>query len=267
MAMPRPELLMSPVTSSAASSATDQAAGLRRMFGSSRKRYLALVHNDQVEQGALVIDRLCQAAAALGLHTLVADAADSSPAPREMALIDLASCVERVSDDVSYVAARGLPIRHVDARGRCGSFLEALELAAPRADVVLVHANATDLTRLFAPRPLRPLLVAADAPRAMTEAYANLKRLALRPGWLAHDLLIVADPHGPRTERLGETLAECAERFLGAAIHDCAVLDPRDDGTATPDPHLVHLVRAQLAQDLLHDSAVMPLAHDAPAVH
>jgi flagellar biosynthesis protein FlhG len=258
---------MSPTFASGARSANDQAAGLRRMFGSSRKRFIALVHNDQVPNTALVIDRLCQAASELGLHTLVADAADNAPAPREMALIDLASCIERVSADVSYVAARGLPIRHVDARGRCGAFLEALERAAPQADLLLVHANTTDLARLFAPKPVRPILIGADAPSAMTEAYANLKRLALRPGWLAHDLLLIADPDGPRTGRLGESMAECAERFLGAAIHDCVVIDPRDDTHAQPDPNLVHLLRAQLAHDLTQDSDVMPVAHDAPAVH
>jgi len=250
-----------------ARNANDQAAGLRRLFGSSRKRFIALVHNEQLSETTLVIDRLCQAATELGLHTLVVDAADSAPAPREMALIDLAACVERVSDDVSYLAARGLPIRHVDSRGRCHGFLQALESAAPQAELVLVHAGTTDHARLFAPRPVRPLLIGADAPRAMTEAYAGLKRLALRPGWLAHDLLIVADPSGPRTERLGESLAECAERFLGAAIHDCVVINPRDDAQAAADPRLVQLLRAQLGQDLLQDIDVTPVAFDAPAVH
>jgi len=258
---------MSHAFATGANPANDQAAGLRRLFGSSRKRFVALVHNDQVPHSALAIDRLCEAAAALGLHTLVADAADNAPAPREMALIDLPSCIERVSDDVSYLAARGLPIRHVDTRGRCGGFLEAIERAAPQADLFLVHADTTDLVRLFAPRPVRPIIVGADAPSAMTEAYANLKRLALRPGWLAHDLLIVADPQGPRTERLGESLAECAERFLGAAIHDCVVIDPSDHAPGLPDPHLMQLLRDQLALDLSQDSDVAPLAHHAPAVH
>jgi len=250
-----------------ARAANDQAAGLRRLFGTSRKRFVALAHNAEVAQATLAIDRLCDAAAALGLHTLVVDAADSAPAPHEMALLDLPSCVEALSDDVSYLAARGLPIRHVDATGRCGAFLQALEHAAPQADLVLVHAGTVDLARLFAEHRLRPLLLGADTPRAMTEAYAALKRLAQRPGWLAHDLLIVADPHGPRTERLGESLAECAERFLGAAIHDCVVIDPRADAAAAPDVRLVQLLRAQMAQDLLHDSAAVPLAHHAPAVH
>ena len=134
------------------------------------------------------------------------------------------------------------------------------------ADLVLVHAGTVDLTRLFAHQRMRPLLVGADTPRAMTEAYATLKRLTQRPGWMAHDLLIVADPRGPRTERLGESLAECAERFLGAAIHDCVVIDPHTEPQLA-DARLTHLLRAQMAQDLLHDSAAMPLAHHAPAVH
>ena len=258
---------MSLSTASNGRAANDQAAGLRRMFGSARKSFIALAHNEQVREASLVIDRLCDAAAALGLHTLVVDAADSAPAPHEMALIDLPTCVESVSDDVSYLAARGLPIRHVDTQGRCTGFLAALEHAAPHADLVLVHAGTVDLARLFANHRLRPLLLGADTPRAMTEAYASLKRLAQRPGWLAHDLLIVADPQGPRTERLGESLAECAERFLGAAIHDYVVIDPRPDAPATADARLIHLLRAQMAQDLMQDSAVMPLAHQAPAVH
>lgn len=163
--------------------------------------------------------------------------------------------------------ARGLPIRHVDTQGRCGGFLEALERAAPQADLVLLHAGTADLARVFAERRVRPLLIGADSPRAMTEAYASLKRLALRPGWRAHDLLIVADPAGPRTERLGESLAECAERFLGAAIHDCVVIDPSDALEAAPDARLIHLLRAQLAQDLLQDSEMAPLEQLPGVVH
>jgi flagellar biosynthesis protein FlhG len=265
--MPEPrELTMSLHSSAGARAANDQAAGLRRLFGSTRQHVIALAHNEHVAQTSLVIDRLCGAAAGLGLHTLVVDAADSAPAPHEMALIDLPSCIEPLSEDMSYLAARGLPIRHVDTQGRCGGFLDAVARAAPQADLLLVHAGTVDLARLFAGRRLRPLVMGADTPRAMTEAYAALKRLAQRPGWLAHDVLIVADPQGPRTERLGESLAECAERFLGAAIHDCVVIDPHADALA-PDPRLVQLLRAQLAQDLMQDSATTPATHVAPAVH
>ncbi len=159
----------------------DQAAGLRRLFGTRRTRFLALVQNPFVDSSELVIERLCDAALALGLHTLVVDAADGAPAPREMALLDLAACIEPLADEVSYLAARGLPIRHVDSRGRCGAFLDAIERAVPQADMVIVHAGTSDVARLFAARPLRPMLLGGDSPRCMTEAYAALKRLAQRP--------------------------------------------------------------------------------------
>jgi flagellar biosynthesis protein FlhG len=224
----------------------DQAAGLRPLFGGRRQRHLVLVQNPFVEPPELVIDRLCAALGALGLHTLVVDAADGAPPPREMALLDLAACIEPMAPDVSYLAARGLPIRHVDSHGRCAAFLDALARAAPQADVVLVHAGTSDLARLFASLPLRPLLQAADSPRSLTEAYAALKRLAQRPGWLSHDVLLLAEPSGPRTARIGDSLASCAERFLGAAVHDVAVVDP---GGPAVQGALMQLLRAQLAQD------------------
>jgi len=238
----------------------DQAAGLRRIFAASRTHYVALVQNEFLSGAPLVLERLCAAAAQLGLRTLVVDAADGAPPPREMALLDLPSCIETISPDLWYLAARGLPIRHVDSQGRCGAFLHAIERAAPQANLVLVHAGVTDLARLLGTRRMRPLLQAADSPRCLTEAYAGLKRLAHRPGWMAHDLLVLADPRGPRTERLGECLAECAERFLGAAIHDCVVIDPAADAGAAADPRLMNLLRAQLA----HDNLIEPDA-SAPA--
>jgi hypothetical protein len=65
---------------------------------------------------------------------------------------------------VSYLAARGLPIRHVDSQGRCGGLLRTLEHAAPKADLLLVHAGTVDLGRLFAEQRMRPLLLGADPP-------------------------------------------------------------------------------------------------------
>lgn len=258
---------MSLGTTAAAGATDDQAAGLRRLFGATQRRFVALAHNAEVALSTLAIDRLCDAAAALGLHTLVVDAADGAPAPHEMALLDLPSCIEPLSPEVSYLAARGLPIRHVDTRGRCGGFLQAIEQAAPHADLVLVHAGTVDLARLFAEQRMRALLLGADTPRAMTEAYAALKRLSQRPGWLAHDLLVVADPRGPRTARLGESLAQCAERFLGAVIHDCVVIDPDADPGAAPDARLLQLLRAQLAHDPLPGSAAKPWPQHAGAAH
>ena len=250
-----------------ASHATDQAAGLRRMFGASRKRFLALAHNEQVEHGSLVIDRLCDAASALGLHTLVVDAADNAPAPHEMALIDLPSCVEALSDDVSYLAARGLPIRHVDSQGRCAAFLEALEHAAPQADLVLVHAGTIDLTRLFAP-PAHATAAgrrrhAACDDRGLCHAQAAGTAPGLagarpadrgRSEWSAHRTA------GREPGRVRRAFSRRGDPRLRGDR-------PAARARTGADARLVHLLRAQMAQDLLQDSTAMPPAHHAPAVH
>ena len=39
------------------------------------------------------------------------------------------------------LAARGLPMAHVDTRGCAGAFIDALQLAAPQAEVMLLHAE------------------------------------------------------------------------------------------------------------------------------
>jgi hypothetical protein len=45
------------------------------------------------------------------------------------------------------------------------------------------------------------------------------------------------------------------------------VIDPHADALAQPEARLIHLLRAQLAQDLMQDSTAAPVAHIAPAVH
>ena len=62
--------------------------------------------------------------------------------------------------------------------------------------MLLVHAGASDLARLFARRALRPLLLAADQPESVTHAYAAMKLLALRCALMSYDLLLAAPPAG-----------------------------------------------------------------------
>ena len=145
-----------------AGSPRDQAHGLRRMFAASRQRLVPLVHNPFATFGGIGMERLCAAFAERGLHTLVVDAADTASTPQELAGIDLAACAQQLSRSVSFLAARGLPMRWLDSRGLTTGFLQALSEAAPRADVILVHAGASDLARMFAGRAPRPLLLAAD---------------------------------------------------------------------------------------------------------
>ncbi|MBI5256467.1 MAG: flagellar biosynthesis protein [Burkholderiales bacterium] len=224
----------------------DQAHGLRQLFAAQRQRFVPLVHNRHVAFGGVAMERLCAAFAEAQLHTLVVDAAESASAAHELALVDLSACIEPLSPSVSYLAARGLPMRHLDARGSTSAFLGALAEAAPRADVVLVHAGATDLARLFARRLPRPILQAADAPESLTHAYASMKLLTQRLGVMTFDLMLAADGASPRVPRIAERLAECADRFLGAVITDWALADPLADEREPLSPALCRLAMSQL---------------------
>ena len=224
----------------------DQADGLRRLFAASRASVVALAANARVPFAGVLIERLTTAFAALGRHVLVVDAAETSPPAPELAWLDLGACIEPLAPHLSYLPARGLPLRHVDTRGCADGLLVALAEAAPQADTVVVHAGASDLARLFMRRAVRPVLMAADQPASVTDAYASLKLLALRNGWLAFDLLLAAAPNSPRRERIAPQLADCADRFVGAALHDWAVVDPAAEPGDAPDAALLRLAHALL---------------------
>jgi flagellar biosynthesis protein FlhG len=227
----------------------DQADGLRRMFGASRPRFVAVASNPHVAFSSVLLERLTTAFSLLDCKSLVVDACEQAPAPHELAMLDLAACVEPLSAEVSYLAARGLPLKHVDARGSSAGFLLALADAAPQADVIVVHAPASDLSRLFTGRALRPVLLAADHPRSVTQAYAAMKLLALRNGLMSYDLLLAADPASPRRGRIAEQLGSCADRFLGAVLHDAAVVDPASAVQEMPPADLLRVAHALLLPD------------------
>jgi hypothetical protein len=227
-------------------SPADQAHGLRRLFAGAHACQLALVANPHVPFTCVVLERLTTALAAMGLSTLVVDAADHSPAPQELAALDLPGCIETLSPQVHYLAARGLPLRHVDTRGSSAHLLDRLEAAAPQCRVLLVHAGAPDLARLFKRRALRPLLLAADHPESVTHAYAAMKLLAQRNALMSYDLLLAAPPQGPRVPLIAQRLASCADTFLGAAVRDWVAIDPACDVREAPAAALTQLVAAQL---------------------
>jgi hypothetical protein len=209
---------------------SDQADGLRRLFAAQRPRFVAVVANAEMAFSGLVLERLAGACGGSGRRTLVVDAAANAPEPHELVALDLGAGIVSLAPGLDYLAARGLPLRHVDSRGSCAGFLQALIDAAPLADVVIVHAEATELGRLFTGRAVRPLLLAADHPATVTQAYAGLKLLAQRHSVMAFDLLLAALPHEPRVPRIAEQLALTADRFVGAALHDWACIDPTDSG-------------------------------------
>lgn len=233
----------------------DQADGLRRMFAGRQQRVLALVANPYVAFSGVVLDRLAAVLAAPGRHVLVVDASGASPPPHEMAALDLAAGIEAVSPRVSYLPASGLPMAYVDTRGCAGGFIDAVQRAAPKADLILLHADAQDLARILKRRAARPLLIGADHPESIKHAYAGAKLLAQRCTLLTFDLLLAAAPQSPRAAPIAASLAGCAETFLGAVLCHTALIDPAGDPAAPPDAALAALLAAQLALDDSSDSS------------
>jgi hypothetical protein len=146
----------------------------------------------------VVLDRLAAALTAQGHRVLVVDAGAESPPPHELAQLDLASCIETLSPGVSCLPARGLQLQHVDTRGSAAGFLDVLQRAAPQADVVLLHADALDLSRVLKRNAARPMLLGADHPESIKHAYASCKLLAQRCGVLSFDLVLAARGQSPR---------------------------------------------------------------------
>lgn len=234
----------------------DQADGLRRMFAGSRpRRFVPLAANPHVPFSGIVIERITAAFGAAGRHTLVVDAADNAPAPQELARLDLASAIEPLGTDVSYLAARGLPLAYVDTRGSASALLEAVSGAAPQADVVLVHASPSDLARLFQRRGARPVIIGADHPESIKHAYAAVKLLAQRCTLMTFDLLLAAAPGSPRLPHIAASLSGCADGFLGSLLHQWAVIDPAGALNAAPGEALQSLIDAQLNVE----SEVLPM--------
>jgi hypothetical protein len=247
---------------SAPASPVDQAAGLRQMFATRSLRFIPVVANGQAGHGGLVLERLCTAYATLGLHTLVVDAGAQARPPCELAEFDLAEGIEPLSRQVSYMAARGLPLRHVDARGHCDSLLDALAEASPHSDVVLVHAPASELVRLFGHRArghnLRPLVYSNDLAEGLKEAYTSIKVFSQRAGWMAYDLMVCARATSPQAPAVADRLAECADTFLGVAQRDWQVLDPRERPELDLHPRL-----QDMARGLLHHALPVALGDSA----
>ncbi|HSV70525.1 MAG TPA: flagellar biosynthesis protein [Methylibium sp.] len=252
----------------------DQAQGLRRLFAAHTMRCIPIVSNPAIAFGGAMLERLCTVYAEQGLRTLVVDAGERARAPRELARFDLSEGIELLSEQVSYFAARGLPLRYVDASGSTAAFLDAVADAAPDADVVLVHASASDLARLFARRvqeqqatALRPIVLCDEHADSVTHAYGAIKLLATRAGLMAHDLLVSAVPGSKRAALVAERVARCADSFLGAVLHDWVAVDPAEAPTDQPSLALQRLAREQLAVALpqrVSDSAFAALAA-APA--
>jgi flagellar biosynthesis protein FlhG len=225
----------------------DQADGLRRMFAAAEGRIVPVVANPHVEHHGALLARLAGVFAEQGLNTLVVDAADTAPEPGELAFIDLGACVEMLAPQLGYLAARGLPMQHVDTHGSCASFIPRVMNVVADVDVVVLHADARVLARTLGQRELRPVLLASSHGESVTHAYAAMKLLVQRLGLMSYDLALpVSRARTPSPRQIAERLADCADRFLGAALHDWAAIDPNLALVDACGPELMRLAAAQL---------------------
>jgi hypothetical protein len=217
------------------------------MFAAAQAIVVPVVANPHVEHHGAVLARLASVFAEQGLNTLVVDAADTAPEPGELAFIDLGACVEPLSPQLAYLAARGLPMQHVDTHGSCASFIPRMMNVVYDVDVVVIHAEARVLARMLGEKPMRPVLLASGAGESLTHAYAALKLLVQRLGLMSFDLVMPAlKGRGPTPKQIAQRVSDCADRFLGAAMHDSAVIDPDMAFGAASAPDLMRLAAAQL---------------------
>lgn len=223
----------------------DQAAGLRAMFAGRVRHIVPLIANPHVAFASVVLERISTALAAGGAHTLLVDAADTSPHAPELAYVDLAACVEQLDARTAYLAARDLPRRHVDTRGSAAGLLTALGRVAPTADTVVLHGEVLDLARVFMHCELRPVLITSDHVDAVKHAYAAVKVLAQRCGMRTFDVLMVTPRGGRRARAIVTSLASCAESFMGSMQHGWAQIDPAVDVTEPAGADLCQLLLAQ----------------------
>ena len=245
----------------------DQADGLRRLFAHAQVRFLPVVSNPHMAFGGVMLERICSALSGIGCHTLVVDAAERAPSPKEWAVVDLSDCVESLSCNVSYLAARGLPLRFVDTHGSTSAFLQAAADARQQADVVLIHAGAIDLCRLFGQadrsRCARPLVLADEHPASVTHAYSGIKLLSQRGGHPVQDLLLCASSRSRRADRIGQQLARCADEFLGAAVRECLRIDPAAHANEAPGAALQRWA-SEVIQPLQPATNLTPHVEAAP---
>jgi hypothetical protein len=215
-------------------------------------RFVPLVANSQVLCIDEVLEGLASAWIALGRNPLIVDAASTSPVAPAAAALDLGACVQTFAGSAAYLAAGDLPRRHVDTHGSAARLLTELQRAAPHADTIVVHADATDLARIFKHRQAQPLLMAVDEPESLKQAYAGWKWLSMRCEWV-NARLLVAQASSERADQIAQTLAHCADQFMGAALVGWSTIDKRD--AHAPRPQLLELAAAQLGLHVRSDQS------------
>jgi hypothetical protein len=194
------------------------------------------------------------------------DAASTSPAPSDLALLELSGCVEKLDSHTYYLAARGLPRRFVDARGSAQRLIGSLMQAVPSVAAIVLHADAADHARLFHDTAVRPMLIGGDRTEAVKHTYAAGKLLAQRARLASFDLLMCAAPTR-HARAVTASLGNCLEGFLGAVLHATAQIDPATDVSEAPSDELRDLLGDQLHASLLAQSDASPHQRMHPMHH
>jgi flagellar biosynthesis protein FlhG len=234
---------------------TDQAAGLRRLFSrGAHQRFVAVASNPHVACAGVLLERLTAAFAAHGCRTLVMDATDGAGVPAAAVLEDPALGVEPLGEGLSYLAARGLAQGLRSMSGGAAPWLQRLAAAAPQCDVLLVHAEATDLSRFFDGRVLSPLLLATEGADSLAHALASLRLLSARHACPQFDVLLGTPMSSPQAAQAVRHLASWARGRLGLGLREGVAVDPARDGEAAAVPPLL----ARLATVLLEQDEQEP---------
>ncbi len=238
----------------------DQAQGLRQMFGTDRPRILPVVANPESGAGGVMLERLCTALAEQGCRTLVVDAGHLAPHPAELAPVDVGPCIEPLGGGIYYLAARGLPMRHLDSHGSMASLLETVLQQAPEVDVLMVHAGASEMVRLLMGGigPIRPvpLVLAGETLSSVTQAYASIKLMSMRGGWSVFDALLSVADNTRLARAISSQLSRCADDFLGVVLRQALTLDAMADPTDPPPQALrrwtAHFLEADAPMAMPH---------------
>ena len=75
---------------------------------------------------------------------------------------------------------------------------------------------------------------------------------------MTFDLLLAASPGSPRLHSIANSLAHCADGFLGALLHDWAQIDPAGDVADEADESLTRVLAAQMNLQDAPSRAVAP---------
>ncbi|UZD55753.1 hypothetical protein [Caldimonas aquatica] len=232
----------------------DQAHGLRRLFAHHTVHLLPVAANPHTPGSHLLLEGLCHGLAAQDLHTLVVDAAPSvyttgvDVAGALARDLDLGQWIDEFDAHTSVLAAApGSLACFGEAQGSASLLFEALREAAPSADVVLFHADASVLSGLFAGRRVRPLVFSGDDAESLKHAYASIKVLVHYAGLLDHAVVMDCAQQAIGVPPAALRLLRCAADFLAAQAHLAAVASTVHDGE-----HVLAQTLHQLAMNLLH---------------